>query len=61
MDTMSYNQIMLMIDHISEKVIMACGRMALVYGGLVFILREDSLLAMHLSRKMYFVHISCLS
>ena len=34
MDTISYNHIMLMIDHISEKGIMACGGMVLVHGGL---------------------------
>ena len=61
MDTMSYNHIMLMIDHISEKGIGACGGMALVNGGLDIILIEDSHMGMHMSTKMFFVHISCLS
>ena len=60
---------MLMTDHISERLseilaqshIMGCGGMALINGGLEIITIEDSNLGMHMSKKMFFVHISCLS
>ena len=61
MDTMSYSQMMLMVDLISKWVLMASGMMDLKIGGLDLILEKDSHLGLHIMTKMYFAHISYLS
>ena len=61
MDTMSYSQMLLTVDLTSKWVLMAFGGMELVIGGLEMILTKDSLLDLHIMKKMYFVHISYLS
>ena len=60
MDTMSYSQMMLMVDLISKWVLMAFGMMDLVCGGLEMILTKGSHMDMHIMKKMYFAHISYL-
>ena len=61
MATMKYSQVLLMEDLILRRRHLECGGMALVNGGLDIILIEDSHMGMHMSKKMFFVHISCLS
>ena len=59
MDTMSYSQMLLMVDLTLKWVLLAFGGMELKIGGSEQIL--DSLMGMHIMTKMYFVPISYLS
>ena len=58
MDTMSYSQVMLMVDLISKWEQRAYGGMEYISGGLERIVIKDSPLDMQNIQKMYFVPIS---
>ena len=60
MDTMSYSQIMFMVDLISKRGILAYGLMELMLGGLEWMKKKDSHMAMHSMSQMYFAHINYL-
>ena len=60
MDTMSYSQMMSMVDLISKWVLLAFGGMDLVVGGLDLIFKRDNLKALLIMIKMCIVHISYL-
>ena len=52
---------LLMADLTSKCFLLAFGGMELKIGGLDLIVKKDSQLALHIMKKMYFVHISYLS
>ena len=58
MGTMSYRQMMLMVDLISKWDQRAYGGMILIDGGLDLIVTKDKQLDMQIIKKMYFVPIS---
>ena len=60
MDTMSYSQMLLMVDLTSKWVLMAFGGMEFKIGGLEMIVTKDSQLDVHIMNKIHFVQISYL-
>ena len=60
MDTMSYSQMMLMVDLISKWEVLAYGIMDMIGGGLDLILKKDSHMGMHIMRQDYFALINFL-
>ena len=62
MDTMSYSQMMLMVDLISKWDFLAYGIVVeLIGGGLDWILKKDSHMGMQIMIHRYFAHIKYLS